>query len=131
MRRPGKIGRAELEVLHYVQDHHPVSVREVAEHFAEKKGQVRTTILNVMERLRKKGFLVRKKSSGIYRYLPRHSKAELARQLIGDFVKRTLGGSISPFMAYLAEEGKIGKEELRQLKRLVRELDQQNKGERG
>jgi predicted transcriptional regulator len=51
------IGRAELEVLRYVQDHHPASVRQVAEHFAESKGHVRTTILTVLERLRKKGYL--------------------------------------------------------------------------
>src|SRR5688572_12079882 len=129
LREPSKIGRAELEILHYVQDHHPASVREVADYFAERKGHVRTTILNVMERLRKKGFLTRKKSDGIFRYFPRVSKAELSRRLIGDFINRTLGGSISPFMAYLAGEGKISEEDFRELKRLVRELDQQYQGE--
>ena len=34
MRRPQNIGRAELEILHFVQDHPPVTVREVADHIS-------------------------------------------------------------------------------------------------
>jgi len=45
------IGRAEMEILRYISDHHPVSVREVADRVCAGKGQVRTTALNVMERL--------------------------------------------------------------------------------
>src|SRR5687768_8198863 len=83
-KREHNVGRAEMEILHYVQDHHPVSVRDVADHFAEARGHVRTTILNVMERLRKKGFLTRRKSGGIFQYEPRVGKAELLRSLVGD-----------------------------------------------
>jgi hypothetical protein len=40
MRNQPNIGRAEMEILHYVYDHHPVTVRDVAEHVAETKGHV-------------------------------------------------------------------------------------------
>lgn len=117
-----KVGRAELEILHFVQDHHPLSVRDVADHFAETHGHVRTTILNVMERLRKKGFLTRKKAGGIYQYEPRVGKAELLRSLVGDFVEKTLGGSLSPFVAYLARDAKLSEAELSELRDAVSEL---------
>ncbi len=58
------LGRLELEVLQYIADHHPISVREVAAHFAETSGQARTTLLTVMERLRAKGYLKRRKAAG-------------------------------------------------------------------
>ena len=64
------IGRAEMEILRYISDHHPVSVREVADHVCASKGQVRTTALNVMERLREKGYLKRRKANGIFQYSP-------------------------------------------------------------
>jgi predicted transcriptional regulator len=117
-----KVGRAELEILHYVQDHHPVTVREVADHFARARGHVRTTILNVMERLRKKGFLARKKVGGIFQYEPRVGKADLLRSLVGDFVEKTLGGSLSPFVAYLSRDANVTPEELADLKRVLSEL---------
>src|ERR1044071_9311408 len=113
--KPGqRIGAAELEVLHFIQEHHPVTVRDVADHFASSKGQVRTTLLNVMERLRKKGFLVRKKTHGLFHYSPRVPRAELLNRLVGDFVNRTLGGSVAPFMAYLVRETNLTDDQVRE-----------------
>ncbi len=60
------IGRAEMDILRYITDHHPVTVRQVADHVSETKGLVRTTVLNVMERLRQKGYLARKKADGVF-----------------------------------------------------------------
>ena len=121
-RKEQKVGRAELEILHYVQDHYPVTVRDVADHFAESHGHVRTTILNVMERLRKKRFLTRRKVEGVFRYEPRMGKADLLQSLVRDFVEKTLGGSLSPFVAYLSREAKLSEEELKELRELVEEL---------
>jgi predicted transcriptional regulator len=119
------IGRAEMEILRYISDHHPVSVREVADHVSAAKGQVRTTALNVMERLREKGYLKRRKTNGIFQYFPSVPRAELLRSLVREFVNRTLGGSLSPFVAYLTEEGKLSAGELAELRTLVRELDRE------
>jgi len=120
---PPNIGRAEMEILRYITDHHPVSVRDVARHVSETKGHVRTTVLNVMERLRTKGYLRRKKAQGIFQYSPSVPKADLLRSLVRDFVARALGGSLSPFVAYLIHEGKLNDEERAELRTLVRELD--------
>src|SRR3712207_5545463 len=67
------IGQAELEILLYIQDHHPVTVRQVAEHVSRTKGHVRTTVLNVMARLVRKRYLVRRKQEGVYVYSDRKS----------------------------------------------------------
>jgi predicted transcriptional regulator len=119
------IGRAEMEILRYITDHHPVSVREVADRVSAAKGQVRTTALNVMERLREKGYLKRRKMDGIYQYSPSVPRAELLRSLVREFVARTLGGSLSPFVAYLIQEGKLSAEELGELRTLVQEMDRE------
>jgi len=116
-----------MEILQYVAEHHPITVGTVAAHFAERKGYVRTTLLNTMERLREKGFLVRRRLNGIFHYSPRLPRAELLRGLIRDFVNSTLSGSISPFVAYLNDEATLNEEELNELKRLVRELESKRK----
>ena len=123
MKEQPNVGRAEMEILQYVAEHHPVTVRDVAEHVGETKGHVRTTVLNVMERLRKKGYLKRKKSEGVFRYAPTVSRAELLRGLVRNFVSNSLGGSVSPFVAYLADEGELTKEEVAQLRKVVREME--------
>jgi len=120
---PENIGKGELEVLQYIHDHHPATVRQVADHFAESKGHVRTTVLNVMERLRRKGFLTRKKSGGAYHYSPKERKADFFHSMVDQFVQRALGGSVSPFVAYLVREAMLSNEDIKELKRLVAELD--------
>jgi predicted transcriptional regulator len=116
------IGSLEIVVLRYIGDHYPIKVAEVAEHVAETTGQARTTVLTVMDRLRRKGYLTRKKVGGVYRYSPKIPKQDLLRGLVKHFVDTTLGGSVSPFVAFLAESGPISEDDLDLLKRLVRDM---------
>lgn len=116
------LGEQELEVLRYVTDNAPVSVREVADMFGAPRGLARTTILTVMERLRKKGHLSRRKNASSFEYLPAVSKQDLMQGLVQDFVEKTLGGSLTPFVAYLADNKGLSDAELSDLRRLVGKL---------
>jgi predicted transcriptional regulator len=116
------VGEQELSVLRYVAEHGPVTVGEVAERFGEAQGLARSTILTVMERLRKKGHLTRRKVEGVFQYSSPLPAAELLRGVVGDFVERTLSGSLSPFVTYLAEAEDVSEEELQQLQDVVARL---------
>ena len=130
MPRPRTIGRAELEILNYIHDHHPVAVRQVADHVSSTKGHTRTTVVNVMARLCNKGYLSREQVDGVYHYSPRVAKSELLRRLVGEFVDKALEGSLSPFVAYLSRDAKLSDDDLRQLKQLVSELDDRSRDSR-
>ncbi len=119
------VGRAEAEVLRYIADRHPVTVREVADHFSETKGLAKTTILNVMERLREKGFLTREPGEGGFRYSPSQTKIGLMRDLVRNFVSEMLGGSLEPFTAYLADKPDINEAELARLKAVIAQSEDQ------
>src|SRR5688572_11112883 len=95
---PQQLGCVELEVLQYVADHNPIRVGEVAEHFANTTGRARTTVLTVMERLRAKGYLSRKRIDGTWHYSPKLAKGTLLRGLVRRFVDESLAGSLTPFL---------------------------------
>ena len=118
------LGKAELELLQMVGRLQPVSVRTLVEQLAPTTGLARTTVLTMLERLRKKKYLSRKKIEGTNHYYPRVSITNLLRRLVGDFVQQTLGGSVSPFVAYLQESRAIDPVELAKLKSMVQELEQ-------
>jgi predicted transcriptional regulator len=122
MTRREKLGPAQLEVLRYIQDHHPATVRQVAEFVANSRGLTRTTALNVMERLREKGYLRREPVEGVYQYSPAQSKPQLLREVIREFVEQRLGGSLDPFVAYLGEQANLSLEETERLRQRVQEL---------
>lgn len=123
--KPTQLGEQELEVLRYVNDRGPVSVREAFAEWAAPRGKARTTVLTMMERLREKGFLTRERSADgtTFVYAPVVAKADLMRGLVQDFVEKTLGGSLSPFVAYLADAPNLSDKEMDELKRLVAELE--------
>ena len=128
MGRRVNLGRAESDILRFIADRHPVTVREVGAFLAETKGQTRTTALNVMERLREKGYLARESQDGLYRYSPTQPKAGLMRGVVRDFIDTILGGSLEHFAAYLSEEAKVTPEELKTLRAALATLEEKQGG---
>ena len=122
VKKPASLGRVDWELLQYIDQNHPISVRQVAQHWNEKTGQARTTVLTMMERLTKKGFLTRKKIDNVFHYSPKQSLSEVLKDLVGDFVNGVLGGSVVPLAAYLTQGHPLKAEEIEQLKKLVQRL---------
>jgi predicted transcriptional regulator len=123
------LGEQEVAVLRYIAEHAPVPARDVIEKFAEEQGLARTTVLTKIERLRKKGYLTRRRRQGVYYYSPRLPQAEVMQGLMRQFVEKTLGGSVSPVVAYLAGIEEISDKDLSDLQRLAQELSAK-RGER-
>ncbi len=92
------------------------------EKFASEQDLARTTVLTKIERLRKKGYLSRRRRHGVFYYSPCLPQAEVQQGLLRQFVEKTLGGSVSPMVAYLAGIEEISDEDLAELQRLAREL---------
>jgi predicted transcriptional regulator len=116
------IGEQELALLRHIADRGSVTVGEAAEAFGASRNLARSTVLTMMERLRGKGHLGRRLVEGVYRYRARASSEELLKGAVQRFVERNLDGSVSPFLAYLSEAGRITDEELRDLEQLVAKL---------
>jgi predicted transcriptional regulator len=117
-----KIGGAELRVLQHVEAHAPCTVREVANTLGAEMGVVRTTILQMMERLRTKGMLVRERGKGGWRYRPATSVDGVRMGAVRRFVREALGGSASPMVQYLSEAD-LSPDDLTALRALVDRLE--------
>ena len=116
------IGDQELTLLRDLSEHGAATVAEVVERFGQPRGLARSTVLTMMERLRKKGHLTRKQVDGVYRYAPRTAPADAVQHAVASFVDRTLGGSVTPFVTFLAESHAVSDEELAELEELVARL---------
>ncbi len=124
------IGDQELALLQYVAERGGATVGEAAEEWGGEQGLARSTVLTMMERLRAKGHLARRQVKGVYRYTSPASSTELMRGVVGSFVEKTLGGSISPFAAYLADTTEVSAEELAELEAVVARLQSRGRGGR-
>ncbi len=121
------LGEQELELLNFITDNSPVTVREAVEMFGEPRGLARTTILTVMERLRKKGYLKRQDKEGVFEYSPCLPKKELMHRLTRSFAEKVLGGSLDPLVAYLSQDAEVTDEQLNELQQLVDALEEKRR----
>ena len=121
MRKPS-VGGQELEVLRFIAEHAPISTGDVARQFGESNNLARGTIIKMMERLHKKGYLTRRQEEGVYAYSPSVPKQQLLQNLMQEFAENTLKGSVSPIVAYLTNSRQVSDAELEELGRLVEEL---------
>lgn len=117
-KRPGE---QELALLTWLAEHPAITVGEVADRYGAPRELARSTVLTMMERLRKKGHLSRRRVQGVFRYTTGAGSDALLKDAVSSFVSRTLGGSLSPFVAYL-NEGEVTPEELIELEALVARL---------
>ena len=116
------IGDQELALLRDVAASGSATVAEVVERFGQPRGLARSTVLTMMERLRKKGHLSRKQVDGLYRYATRTAPGDAVQHAVASFVDRTLGGSVTPFVTFLAEAHQVSDAELAELEELVAKL---------
>ena len=131
LERPqSSIGEQELALLRHIADRGSVTVAEAVEQFGAERELARSTVLTMMERLRRKGHLARRMVDGLYRYRARTTSAELMKGAVQRFVERNLDGSVSPFLAYLSEAGQVSDAELRDLEELVARLNAGKRSER-
>jgi predicted transcriptional regulator len=117
------LGEQEIAVLRFIAERAPVPARDVVEKFADEQELARTTILTKIERLRRKGYLTRRRQKGVYVYSPRIPQSEVVQGLVQEFVEKTLGGSAAPVVAYLLDTRRLTPEEAAVLQRLAEELD--------
>ena len=117
-----KIGARELDLLRYIASYGPLSVGDVHARYGVGLGYARGTVLQMMERLRKKGFLAREDVEKIFRYSAVNSPDDVEGSLVGSFVETHLGGSITPFLHYIEQSGSLSKEDVTELEALVRRL---------
>jgi predicted transcriptional regulator len=125
LRKTETLGRAELELLQFIEQTAPTTVGEVAKVFGSERALARTTVQTMMERLVAKGFLDRTRVGAVFHYSPAKSATKVVANLVRDFVSGVLGGSVSPFFAYLSENQKLSEQELAELRSLVAKIDSQ------
>ena len=125
--RDPHLGPAELELLRFVLDRGEATGRAASEHFAETRGHARTTALKTLERLRAKGHLVREDREGGNVYRATMTREELETYVVEDFVQISLGGSVSPLVAFLMRQKGLSPEEAAEMRRLVDKLEEGEK----
>ncbi|MBN1209914.1 MAG: BlaI/MecI/CopY family transcriptional regulator [Myxococcaceae bacterium] len=75
------LGTLEAAVMHVVWTHSPVTAREVCDRMTGPEERAYTTIMTTMDRLHRKGLLLREKDGLAWRYAPALTRAAFEKAL--------------------------------------------------
>jgi BlaI family transcriptional regulator, penicillinase repressor len=124
-----KLSKLELQILDALWAHGKASIREIQEAFPEPRPAY-TTIQTTVYRLEAKGAVRRvRKISNAHIFEPVVAR-DVTRHRLLDEILSFFGGRAQPMMAQLAEAGKLTLDDVRELEKTIRNLDQQHKAER-
>ena len=93
----GNLTSTQYEIMPIVWDHgaEGATVSGIWQDIAVERTVARTTVLNLVDRLEKQGWLIRQTGNGANRYVAAKGREETARVLARDFVDNFFGGSAS------------------------------------
>ena len=95
------------------------TVAEIWDAVSAGRDVARTTVLNLVSRLDERGWLKRRKSGGVYRYVATIDRDTASANAAAKFVDEFFGGSASELVMSLLGSRRISQSELDDLKKLV------------
>jgi BlaI family transcriptional regulator, penicillinase repressor len=124
-----RLARLELQILEVLWALGKASIREIQEKFPEPRPAY-TTIQTTVYRLESKGAVRRvRKISNAHIFEPLVAR-DVARHRLLDEILSLFGGRAQPMMAQLAEAGKLTRDDVRELEKTIKRIEEQQKAER-
>jgi predicted transcriptional regulator len=128
-RKQPRLARLELQILEALWSLGKASIREIQETFPEPRPAY-TTIQTTVYRLESKGAVRRvRKISNAHIFEPLVAR-DIARHRLLDDILSLFGGRAQPMMAQLAEAGKLTRDDVRELEKTIKRIEEQQKAER-
>jgi predicted transcriptional regulator len=124
-----KLTPAEWEIMEAVWELGGApSVRDVLDQAFQKGGKAYTTVQTVMNTLEKKGLLKRKKKGLVNFYRPTRSRTRMIKAEISSMLTRVFRGSIPELADSLLSMDDLSLQEVKQIKRLLRQKEDELRG---
>lgn len=109
----------ELELMKTVWKRGKATVKEVKNALPRRKPLAYSTVLTVMRILERKGFVRHDTLDRTYVYYPVVTRDEVIEAMVRNLANRLFDGSAELLMVNVLEKEKLGREELRRLKRVI------------
>jgi BlaI family penicillinase repressor len=116
-----RISAAEWEVMRVIWKRSPCSAQQVVDELASSSAWSPATVKTLLNRLLRKGILEFRKNGKSYLYSPVWSEEQCRKVEADSFLDRVFDGALSPMLAHFVRTNRLGKKELQELERILKE----------
>ena len=126
-RRPQDVTDAELDVLRGLWDDGPATIRTLADRLYPGGGTSEyATVQKLLERLEDKGHASHTAEGRQNLYRARVQRDDLVARRLRDTAEQLCDGSLTPLLTHLVSAGRLSRDELLELRRLVDRLSRRD-----
>ena len=117
------ISEAEAKVMEALWRESPLSAEQVIAEVAAAQGWSEATVKTLLNRLLRKKAVTARRDGRRYLYSARMKREAYVTAESRDLLDRLFDGKLAPFIAHFSERQDLSEEEIAELKKLIRGLD--------
>ena len=117
------ISEAESIVMDVLWREHPLGAEEVVAALADSTDWQEATVKTLLNRLLKKRAIAAERDGRRYLYRPLLKREDYVHAESKSLLDRLFEGRVAPLVAHFSERRKLSRKDIDELKRLIRELD--------
>ena len=115
-----RLSETQLELMHIIWESGETTVGEVWRRLAARRRVARNTVLTLMERLVKKGWLRRRAAGRAFTYSAAVERQTTLGRIVGRLVDTAFGGSAEGLVTALLDERGVTAAEAERIRELIR-----------
>lgn len=124
-----RLGETEMEVLQHVWALGEASVADVHLTILKDRAVAYTTVMTVMKKLARKGFLHCDSTGSRYLYTPARAPAQVRQELVQDLLEQVFQGSASALVQTLVRSERIQPGERAEIQELLMSLAEEGESD--
>ena len=116
---------AELEILNLLWEEGSLTVRQVMERLNRQRPRAYTSVMSLLNVMTEKGMLARQPEGRAFLYSAALAREQTVGEMVADLLSRAFGGSATALMAQLLAQANPDEHELNEIRRTIREYQQE------
>jgi BlaI family penicillinase repressor len=115
-----RLGRVQLRIVQVLWDRGKASAREITDALNHAGPAIaHSTVQTLLRKMEEKGAVGHRAEDRTFIYYPLVDAGSVTRSATRELIERVFGGSAAGLVAYLLKEERIGRSELREIRRLI------------
>ena len=125
MSKKHHLASLQLAIMQVLWEQSEATVAEVRESLATTRPLAYTTVGTMLAKMEQNGQVKHRMQGRVNVYRPAIERKQVSRLMVSDLADRLFGGDLAEMVSHLLDSADVSPEELSQLKKLIREKEQE------
>ncbi len=129
MAKKHQLAELQLAIMQVLWERGPSTVADVREALAPQRALAHTTVGTMLSKMEEKGQVTHRSDGRVNIYRAKIQRDHVSRTMVSDLATRLFEGDVTQMLCHLLDGRQISEEELGELKRLIRDKEQEIRNE--